>query len=75
MDQMHVVARVTRRALVLFILSAVGLRFASQPAVAQGRGALVVVGGGGVDEAIVARALQLAGGPNAVVAVLPRPRA
>jgi cyanophycinase len=36
------------------------------------RGALVVVGGGGTTDAIVARTLELAGGKNAVVAVLPQ---
>lgn len=36
------------------------------------RGALVIVGGGGTTDAIVARTLELAGGRNAVVAVLPQ---
>lgn len=37
-----------------------------------GVGALVVVGGGGTTDAIVQRALALAGGPDAIVAVLPQ---
>src|SRR5215208_6918015 len=36
------------------------------------RGALVIVGGGGTTDAIVARTLQLSGGKDAVVAVLPQ---
>jgi cyanophycinase len=36
------------------------------------RGALVVVGGGGTGPEIVAKALELSGGKNAVVAVLPQ---
>jgi cyanophycinase len=39
---------------------------------AQSPGALVVVGGGATNEAIVARTLELAGGASAVVAVLPQ---
>jgi cyanophycinase len=39
---------------------------------AQARGALVIVGGGGTTHQIVARALELAGGRNAVVVVLPQ---
>src|SRR5688500_15355154 len=38
----------------------------------EARGALVVVGGGGTTDAIVARTLQLAGGKDAIVAVLPQ---
>ena len=41
-------------------------------ALAQARGALVIVGGGGTTDQIVARALELAGGKNAVVVVLPQ---
>ncbi|MGE0862907.1 MAG: Type 1 glutamine amidotransferase-like domain-containing protein [Vicinamibacterales bacterium] len=39
---------------------------------AQSPGAIVAVGGGGTTPAIVARTLELAGGRNAVVAVLPQ---
>ena len=39
---------------------------------AQPRGALVIVGGGGTTDQIVARTLELAGGKNAVVVVLPQ---
>jgi cyanophycinase len=42
------------------------------PAGAQSPGAIVAVGGGGTTPAIVARTLELAGGKNAVVAVLPQ---
>src|SRR4051794_29762528 len=38
----------------------------------QSPGALVVVGGGATNEAVVARTLELAGGSRAVVAVLPQ---
>lgn len=41
--------------------------FSQQPA-----GHLVVVGGGGTPESVVARALELAGGPSARVSVLPQ---
>lgn len=37
-----------------------------------GSGALVLVGGGGTTPEILARTLELAGGPNAIVAVLPQ---
>src|SRR5688572_31569069 len=36
------------------------------------RGAIVAVGGGGTTDAIVSRTLELAGGKNAVVVVLPQ---
>ena len=39
---------------------------------AQPRGALVIVGGGGTTDEIIARTLELAGGKNAVVVVLPQ---
>lgn len=39
---------------------------------AQAPGAIVAVGGGGTTPAIVARTLELAGGKNAIVAVLPQ---
>jgi cyanophycinase len=43
------------------------------PAVAAAQsGALVVVGGGGTGPKIVARTLELSGGKNAIVAVLPQ---
>lgn len=42
------------------------------PALAQPPGALVAVGGGGTTEAIVRRTLDLAGGSEAVVVVLPQ---
>lgn len=38
----------------------------------QNRGVLVVVGGGATNDAVVARTMELAGGHNAVVAVLPQ---
>jgi cyanophycinase len=44
----------------------------SAPLHAQTPGAIVAVGGGGTTPAIVARTLELAGGRNAVVAVLPQ---
>jgi cyanophycinase len=37
-----------------------------------GRGALVLVGGGGTPAAVLARAVELAGGPGARIAVLPQ---
>ncbi|HVL67979.1 MAG TPA: cyanophycinase [Vicinamibacterales bacterium] len=52
-------------------LVAVAHLFAS-PAGAQGPGAVVAVGGGGTTDRIVARTLELAGGREAVVAVLPQ---
>jgi len=42
------------------------------PALCFGAGPLVVVGGGGTGPEIIARTLQLAGGRNAIVAVLPQ---
>ena len=42
------------------------------PSVCFAAGALVVVGGGGTGPEIVARALELSGGPQAIVAVLPQ---
>src|SRR5688500_17863585 len=39
---------------------------------AQSPGAIVAVGGGGTTDAIVSRTLELAGGKNAVVVVLPQ---
>ena len=47
------------------------LLFFASTALAQ-PGAIVAVGGGGTTDAIVARTLELAGGKNAVVAVLPQ---
>jgi cyanophycinase len=44
----------------------------SNPLVAQSPGAIVAVGGGGTTDAIVARTLELAGGREAIVAVLPQ---
>jgi cyanophycinase len=41
-------------------------------AFAQAKGALVIVGGGGTTHEIIARTLELAGGKNAVVVVLPQ---
>ena len=48
------------------------ISLAATSAFAQPRGALVIVGGGGTTHTIVARALELAGGKNAVVVVLPQ---
>jgi hypothetical protein len=39
---------------------------------AQALGPLVVVGGGATNDAVVARMMEMAGGKNAVVAVLPQ---
>ena len=55
---------VIRTFIVLFLLT--GTAFA------QARGVIVAVGGGGTTDAIVARTLELAGGKNAIVAVLPQ---
>lgn len=44
----------------------------STPALAQSPGAIVAVGGGGTTDAIVQRTLDLAGGRDAVVVVLPQ---
>jgi cyanophycinase len=52
-------------ALVLLTLSA-------SPGSAQAPGPLVVVGGGSTGEEIISRALQMSGGPAAIVAVLPQ---
>src|SRR5215210_2305737 len=51
----------------IFTLTTCSVAFAQTP-----KGTLVIVGGGGTTDAIVARTLQLAGGANAVVAVLPQ---
>ena len=48
------------------------LWLAAAPVHAQSAGPVVAVGGGGTTEAIVARTLELAGGKNAVVVVLPQ---
>jgi cyanophycinase len=57
-----------RSVLVLaFVLTAWTAAFAQ-----AARGTLVIVGGGGTTHAIVSRTLELAGGKNAVVAVLPQ---
>jgi len=55
------------RRLFLFIAVVVAL-----PALAASNGPLIVVGGGDMGREIVARALQLGGGKDAVVAVLPQ---
>lgn len=52
------------------LLLAVTLLFA--PVHAQSSGPIVAVGGGGTTPAIVSRTLELAGGRNAIVAVLPQ---
>ena len=58
----------TRSVLVLvFALTTCSAAFAQ-----AAKGALVIVGGGGTTHAIVTRTLQLAGGKDAVVAVLPQ---
>lgn len=54
------------------IASVVLLLFVSAASASAQRGALVVVGGGGTTDRIVARTLDLAGGKDAVVAVLPQ---
>lgn len=54
-----------RQALLVVLLSAA-------TTVAQSPGAVVAVGGGGTTDAIVRRTLDLAGGSNAVVVVLPQ---
>ncbi len=62
------ISLMTRHLLVVvaFILAS------ASSAVAQPKGALVIVGGGGTTDKIVARTLELAGGKNAVVVVLPQ---
>ena len=60
---------IKRRAVSLLLLP---LLLVASAAAAQPRGALVVVGGGGTTDAIVARTLELAGGKNAIVVVLPQ---
>jgi cyanophycinase len=45
---------------------------AAAPARAAGPGAVVAIGGGGTTDAIVKKVIELAGGANAVVAVLPQ---
>jgi len=63
----------TRRAALSLVLAG-GLLAAAVPAQAQSRpkGHLVVVGGGGVPDVILKRALDLAGGPAAVIVVFPQ---
>jgi hypothetical protein len=56
-------------ALTLFLLFSCKFSVLSSQSAA---GALVVVGGGDTNDAIVARTLELAGGRNAIVAVLPQ---
>lgn len=55
-----------------FFRSCLLLVLLSATAGAQSRGAVVAVGGGGTTDAIVARTLELAGGKNAIVVVLPQ---
>ena len=63
----------TRR-IALITLAAAGLLVFSAPARAQTlpKGHLVVVGGGGVPEVILKRAIELAGGPAAPIVVFPQ---
>lgn len=61
-------ARASFAALIALIVVAVTPAFTAQSL----PGPLVVVGGGTTNDAIVAATLKLAGGPNAVVAVLPQ---
>ncbi|MBA2303650.1 MAG: cyanophycinase [Acidobacteria bacterium] len=58
--------RVLRCAVVLLVMLTPGA------AAAQSAGAIVAVGGGGTTDAIVRRTLELAGGRNALVVVLPQ---
>jgi cyanophycinase len=58
-----------RKHLVAFV---VAILLTATSAFAQARGALVIVGGGGTTDAIVARTLDLAGGKDAIVVVLPQ---
>jgi cyanophycinase len=59
---MQVMKRLSCLWIVLFVVVARG----------QGRGVLIVVGGGATNDAVVARTMELAGGNRAVVAVLPQ---
>jgi cyanophycinase len=61
---MHALLRIV---LVLLLVAAI-----PAAALAQSPGAIVAVGGGGTTDAIVQRTLELAGGRNAVVVVLPQ---
>jgi cyanophycinase len=58
-----------KRSVAAFILTFLACSVASAQAP---KGALVVVGGGGTTDAIVARTIELAGGKDAVVVVLPQ---
>ena len=62
---------IIRRAVSLLLFSVLFF-IATSAAAQQPRGALVIVGGGGTTHAIVSRTLDLAGGKNAVVVVLPQ---
>ena len=63
-----------RRRLMLTALAAVCLALAAGASTAQPapKGHLVVVGGGGVPEVILKRALELAGGPAAPIVIFPQ---
>jgi len=64
------------RALSLWVMLALlccGLlpAFAAEPTVGPAKGSLVVVGGGGKDASIMKRFVELAGGPSALIVVVP----
>jgi cyanophycinase len=63
-----------RRRLALSLLAAACLALMAGPAPAQPapRGHLVVVGGGGVPDVILKRAIELAGGPAAPIVIFPQ---
>jgi len=56
----------------LLAAALLGIALVSSPISAQSPGPVVAVGGGGTTPAIVAKTLELAGGNNAIVAVLPQ---
>ena len=58
----------------ILLLLAAGLLALAAPAHAQPapRGHLVVVGGGGVPDVVLSRAIELAGGPSAPVVIFPQ---
>jgi len=56
----------------LLVAALLGIALVSSPTYAQSPGPVDAVGGGGTTPAIVAKTLELAGGKNAIVAVLPQ---
>jgi len=65
--------RTANALLILLVMLASAAHAAAAPAApARAKGHLIVVGGGGVPEAVLKRALELAGGPAAKIAILPQ---